>query len=58
MEYKRCVCKGSACEWQLKGNKCEVESKNDLDAFFTNEISAIREMHLTNAGVVNVSFKM
>ena len=71
MEYKRCVCKENICEWVFKGEKCEVESNNDLDvtelspgnlsipANLGNDlVSAIREMHLTNNGVMNVSFHL
>ena len=54
----------------FKGEKCEVESNNDLVTELspgnlsipanlgTDLVSAIREMHLTNNGVMNVSFHL
>ena len=72
MEYKRCVCRENTCDWTLKGEACPVETSNDMDiselttlpgnfsisANSGDLMSAIREMHLTNNGVMNVSFNL
>ena len=73
MEYKRCSCKENICFWVQKGEPCATETRDDSNISEQSSqtgnlslpinsdadlISAIREMHLTNNGVMNVSFNL
>ena len=45
-EYKRCVCKGVTCEWQMKGEKCPVESNKNSDTPTFSSLTGNFRVHL------------
>ena len=63
-EYKRCVCKNSACFWSLKGKKCFDNSdqsgfSSSIDKYDLQSLNSLmRQINIANNGHIHVQFQL